>query len=128
MALERLTSNAYALRSLAAYRAAVSAISEISRAPVTPRPQARTALQAEAPRLTQRQFRSRRREVAQQNAAHDVAVYLAAVAWNVPARALARVSGQSERSVRRALRAIEDWRDAAPIDRTLSELEGRLVA
>jgi hypothetical protein len=67
-------------------------------------------------------------QAADQAKAHAVAVYLAAVKFDVPARALSRVAGISERQVRRTLRQIEDAREIPAVDRALDELEGRIAA
>jgi DNA invertase Pin-like site-specific DNA recombinase len=109
----------------AAMQAALCAIREASGIDPAPRRAQRRA--AEAQGLRPSEIRRRRREAAERAKSHRVALYLASITFDVPARALARAEGVSERQVRRALRAIEDARDIPAVDRVLDALQGRMT-
>lgn len=59
--------------------------------------------------------------------AHAEAVYLAVSVLGAPIKAVARVTGSTPRSVRRALERVDCHRDAPAYDRALDEIELTLL-
>lgn len=72
-------------------------------------------------------FRPTRGEVAISEARH-IAMYLAHVVLRHDAASLSRVFGRDPRSVRHAVRRVEDRRDAPDFDRRLARLEDLIAA
>jgi hypothetical protein len=129
MALARISPTAITPRDNTARTAYQAAMAAVARAPLSPEQcAARQRALLELARSRTAQRRIGRKLGAQAARTRGVAIYLAAINWNVPARALARVAGLSERQVRRTLHAIEDARDHASIDQALDTLQGRLIA
>ena len=105
--LARYAADADRLRSMAAYRAALTVISMREKVP---------------PRDLAKRFACRRHAQLRGRA-----LYLAVVTYGVSARAVAHAAGLSHELVARACRAIEDKRDDPEMDRLLDELQLELM-
>ena len=74
-----------------------------------------------------RRWRRKSRVALPLERARRIAIYLSVVACNYGLRDIAEAAGLSHEGVRKALRAVEDWRDDPIIDQQLEQLEEELA-